>query len=45
MKHPNKLNSQLQQEILGSFQQLVKVLIKTLLEGLMFEERDRSISG
>jgi ethanolamine utilization cobalamin adenosyltransferase len=29
MKQPNKFNSQLQQEILGSFQQLVKTLIKT----------------
>jgi hypothetical protein len=45
MKHPNKLNSQLQQEILDSFQQLVKVLIKTLLESLILEERDRGISG
>jgi transposase-like protein len=40
MKQPNKLNSQLQQEILGSFQQLVKALIKTLLEALMLEERE-----
>jgi transposase-like protein len=40
MKQPNKFNSQLQQEILGSFQQLVKTLIKTLLEVLMLEERE-----
>jgi len=45
MKHPNKFNSQLQHEILDSFQQLVKVLIKTLLEALILEERDRGISG
>jgi hypothetical protein len=32
MKQPNKFNSQLQQEILGSFQQLVKALIRTLLD-------------
>ena len=30
MKQPNKFNSQLKQEILDSFQQLVKTLIKTL---------------
>jgi putative transposase len=40
MKQPNKFNSQLQQEILDSFQQLVKTLIKTLLEALMLEERE-----
>jgi transposase-like protein len=40
MKQPNKFNSQLQQEILDSFQQLVKALIKTLLEALMLEERE-----
>jgi hypothetical protein len=40
MKQPNKFNSQLQQEILDSFQQLVKTLIKTLLETLMLEERE-----
>ena len=40
MKQPNKFNSQLQQEILGFFQQLVKTLIKTLLEALMLEERE-----
>jgi hypothetical protein len=45
MKHPKILNSQLQEEILGSFQQLVKALIKTLLEALMLEERDKGISG
>jgi hypothetical protein len=44
MKQPNKFNSQLQQEILDSFQQLVKTLIKTLLEALMIEERERGIS-
>jgi hypothetical protein len=44
MKQPNKFNSQLQQEILDSFQQLVKALIKTLLEALMIEERERGIS-
>jgi len=45
MKQPNKLNSQLQLEILGSFHQLVKGLIKTLLEVLMLEERETGISG
>jgi hypothetical protein len=44
MKQPNKFNSQLQQEILDSFQQLVKTLIKTLLETLMLEERERTSS-
>jgi hypothetical protein len=32
MKQPNKFNSQLQQEILGSFQQLVKTLIEAVLK-------------
>jgi len=40
MKQPNKFNSQLQQKILDSFQQLVKTLIKTLLEALMLKERE-----
>ena len=44
MKQPNKFNSQLKQEILASFQQLVKALIKTLLEALMLKERERGVS-
>jgi hypothetical protein len=40
MKQPNKFNSQLKQEILESFRQLVKALIKTLLEALMLEEKE-----
>ena len=40
----NKFNSQLLlQAILDSFQQLVKALIKTLLEKLLLEEREISL--